>query len=107
MASKTRIITSGSGTGVPESDGSDDYIRLPKGNYCLGFRWASTPGAASLVERRIGGADTEWADVIDGSGDAVQITTNTSWILTGGREYSIEIDTHSSVLTVDAELASD
>lgn len=105
MTQTARIVTSG--TGIPETSGSDAYFRLAKGSHWIGVRWAGSAGDLKLIERPLGGADTDWADVIDNAGNGVQITTATSWLVPGNREYSVSVTTHTSAATVTTEQASD
>lgn len=101
MAQTARIVTSG--TGIP----NDAYLRVAKGNHWIGIRWAAGAGNLKLIERPIGGTDTDWADVIDNAGEGVVVTTATSWLVPGNREYSVDVTTHTSAATVTTEQASD
>ena len=95
MAQASIITTSGTGIAA-------DYIRLPKGWHRVFCRWAGEAGAGTLQERPAGSTDDDWADIpFDGA--AADVTTDTSFVVAGGCELGVQIDTHASALTIRVE----
>ena len=91
MPKTTKIVASETGL-------SSDWIATGAGDHVIQFRWAGTPGVADLVMRSNGAA---FADVI-GCDGKVAVTTNTAVVVAGGSDYSVEVDTATSALTVTA-----
>jgi len=96
MAATAKIITSGTGQAT-------DHIALGPGKHYLHFRWASGSGSATPKIRNSAG-DAAWATVTDSSGD-VTVDADTTIIVFGNAQYSVDVGTHTSALTVTTEQA--
>lgn len=92
MAAVNKIVVSATGL-------SSDWLTLGAGDHVIQFRWAGSAGAADLVMRSNNAA---FADVIGTDGSKVAVTTNTAVVVVGGSDYSVEVDTATSALTVTA-----
>jgi hypothetical protein len=77
---------------------STAILDLGAGDHSLDFVWAGGPGVAKLVSRNGG---TTWIDVEGGS-----ITKNDSAVVTGNRQYAVDVTTATSALTVRAKSVS-
>jgi len=92
MAAVGTVTTSG--TGVAE-----DFLRLGPGDHVLDVTWAGSAGDTGIVSRAPG--DTTWIDVEDSSG-VIAITTNASIRVSGNREYTLNVATHTSAASMKA-----
>ena len=92
MPATDKIVASATGLAA-------DWIATSTGDHVIQFRWAGSPGLADLVMRSNGAA---FADAIDASGSKIAVSTNTAWVVAGGSDYSVEVDTATSALTVTA-----
>ena len=93
MASVNRIVTSGTGQAA-------DFLRVGPGDHVLEFTWAGSAGDADLQNRSIDDAGT-FRDTFDSAG-VVNITANKSVRVSGNQDYSVDVTTHTSVLSVTA-----
>ena len=94
MAAVDKITVAESATGL-----AADWLTLGAGDHVIQFRWAGSAGAADLVMRS---NEAAFADVIGADGSKVAVTTNTAVVVAGGSDYSVEVDTATSALTVTA-----
>jgi hypothetical protein len=93
MAQVNKIVTTGTGQAA-------DFIRLGPGDHVLEFTWAGSAGDADLQERISSDSGT-FRDSNDVSG-VVNITSNISYRVSGNCDYSVDVNTHTSALTVQA-----
>jgi hypothetical protein len=96
MAATSKIVTTGTGQAV-------DHIALGPGRHWLHFQWASGAGSATPKVRNSAGGTT-WRTVTDSAGD-VTIDSDDSIIVFGNAQYSVDVGTHTSALTVTTEQA--
>lgn len=94
MAQVNKITTTGTGQAA-------DHIDVGPGDHTIDCTWAGSAGSATLVSR-IPGSST-WITVEDAAGD-VTITANKSVRVAGNREYSVTVTTHTSALSVIANV---
>jgi hypothetical protein len=94
MASST-FTTTGTGVAAGHVDCSSGI-----GEFSLDFLWAGSPGSAKLLTRISGNAN--WVPVVDGGGEDLVIEKNMSLGVTGGRQYTVDVTTDTSALTVFA-----
>ena len=73
-----------------------DFIRLGPGDHILDFTWAGSAGNADLQNRNHGGT---FRDSYDADG-VVNITANKSVRVSGSQDYTVDVNTHTSALTV-------
>ncbi len=92
MAQVNKIITSGTGQAA-------DYISVGPGDHVIQFRWQGSAGDLDLQDRDSG--TTVFADTHDSAG-VVNITANKSVRVSGGRDYSVDVTTHTSVCWITA-----
>jgi hypothetical protein len=85
--SVARIVTTGTG--------DSDQLNLSKGEHVLIFKWAGTPGSATL---QVGYGST-FVDAEDEAGP-VTIAADMAVRVPGGCLYQVNVATHTSVLTV-------
>ena len=91
MAQVNKIITTGTGQAA-------DWLTLSSGDHVLHFTWVGSPGDADLQLRPSSGT---FRDAENSSG-VVNITANRSVRVSGGCDYSVDVNTHTSVLYVEA-----
>lgn len=70
-------------------------LDLGAGDHSLDFVWADGAGVAKLISRNGG---TTWIDVEGGA-----ISANGSVVVTGNRQYAVDVTTATSSLTVRAK----
>ena len=83
-----------SGTGV-----ANTFLRLGPGDHVLDITWAGGAGDTGIVSRAPG--DTTWIDVEDSNG-VIAITSNASIRVSGNREYTFDVTTHTSAASMKA-----
>lgn len=91
MAAVNAIVTTGTGQ-------ASDWVTLAEGDHVLHFTWAGSAGDADLQMRPPGGT---FRDTEDSAG-VVNITANRSVRVSGGCDYSVDVNTHTSALRVEA-----
>ena len=92
MAVVGKVITTGTGVAA-------DSIMAGPGDHVLDITWAGSAGDTGIVSRAPG--DTTWIDVEDASG-VIAITTNASIRVSGNREYTLDVTTHTSAASMKA-----
>lgn len=93
MAQVQKITTTGTGAAA-------DYISVGPGDHVLEFTWAGSVGDADL-QNRATGQGAAFRDTYDSAG-VVNITVNKSVRVSGNQDYSVDVTTHTSALTVTA-----
>lgn len=93
MASVGKITTTGTGQAA-------DFLRLGPGDHVLEFTWAGSAGDADLQNRTSNDSGT-FRDTYDSAG-VVNITANKSVRVSGNQDYSVDVTTHTSALSVTA-----
>ena len=91
MAAVVVITTTGTGQAA-------DWIALGPGDHIIDLTWAGSPGDADLQSRPPGGT---FRDVEDSAG-VINATANKSIRVSGNRDYSVDVNTHTSALRVEA-----
>ena len=91
MAQATVVTTTGTGQAA-------DWITLPEGDHLLHITWAGSAGDLDVIHRPPQGT---FRDVYDSDG-VVNITSNKSIRVSGGCDYSVDVNTHTSAATVVA-----
>ena len=94
MAAVTKVVTTGTGVAA-------DWLVAGPGDHVITVRWAGSAGAGTLQERPSPGS--AWADVETSPGTTADVAKNVSFRVAGGREYTIDVDTHTSAATVTIE----
>ena len=92
MALVNKLTTTGTGQAA-------DFILTGPGDHVLEFTWAGSAGDADLQNRS--SADVAFRDTHDAAG-VINITANKSVRVSGNQEYSVDVNTHTSALTVTA-----
>jgi hypothetical protein len=92
MSAVGTVITSGTGVATT-------FLRLGPGDHVLDITWAGGAGDTGIVSRALG--DTRWIDVEDSSG-VIAITTDASVRVSGNREYTLDVTTHTSAASMKA-----
>ena len=92
MALVNKITTTGTGQAA-------DFIRTGPGDHVLEFTWAGSAGDADLQNRS--NEQAAFRDTFDSAG-VVNITANKSVRVSGNQDYSVDVTTHTSALTVTA-----
>lgn len=93
MASVSKIVTSGTGQ-------SADFIRCGPGDHVLELTWTGSAGDADVQHRHAN--DTAiFRDLYDSNG-VVNNTANRSYRVSGNQDYTVDVNTHTSVLHVTA-----
>lgn len=93
MASVGKVTTTGTGEAV-------DWVTLGPGDHFLYFIWAGSAGIATPIVRAPG--TTTYIDVKDNTNTVISITTNDAIRVGGGQEYSVDVGTHTSAVSVTA-----
>jgi hypothetical protein len=92
MPQVNKITTTGTGQAA-------DFIRTGPGDHVLEFTWAGSAGDADLRNRS--NEQASFRDTYDSAG-VVNITANKSVRVSGNQDYSVDVTTHTSALTVTA-----
>ena len=92
MAQVAKITTTGTGQAA-------DFLRLGPGDHVLEFRWSGSAGDADLQNKSVD--SSTFADTYDSAG-VVNITANKSVRVSGNQDYSVDVTTHTSALSVTA-----
>ena len=92
MPQVNKLTTTGTGQAA-------DFIRVGPGDHVLEFRWAGSAGDADLQNKSVD--SSTFADTYDSAG-VVNITANKSVRVSGNQDYSVDVTTHTSALTVTA-----
>jgi hypothetical protein len=82
------------GTGIATT-----FLRLGPNDHVLDITWAGSAGATGIVSRAPG--DSTWIAVEDSSG-VISITANASVRVSGNREYTLNVATHTSAASMKA-----
>ncbi len=93
MAAVGKITTTGTGE-------SSSHLSLGPGDHILYFVWAGSAGVATPIVRAQGA--TAYIDVKGNDNTVVSITTDDAIRVGGGQEYSVDVGTHTSALSVTA-----
>ena len=96
MARTTKVVTTGTGRAA-------DHLSAGPGDHVITVRWAGSAGAGTLQERPTGGSDSDWADVETSPGTAADVNKAVSFRVAGNRDYTIDVDTHTSAASVTIE----
>jgi hypothetical protein len=76
--------------------GGSDYVALGQGEYVCQVVWAGSAGDLDLQA----GDGTNFTDVLDASGNVVNITSSYATVVVGGMSYRADVNTHTSAATL-------
>jgi hypothetical protein len=97
--SGTTFTTTGTGVAAGFVDCSSG-----NGDFSLDFVWAGSAGSAKLLTRISG--NTGWVAAVDFDNADIEIDKSMALQVAGGRQYTVNVVTHTSALTVRAGASS-